>query len=119
MEWKDTGNVIGNIYFAPRDFDAREVGFIVNKDFQRRGCASEALRALLKWGFDNGLHRAFSECDPRNECSWGLLQRLGFRREALLRQNIWFRKDSDGNPIWQDTLVYGMLREDFPQQAPE
>ncbi len=113
MELKQTGKVIGNIYFGARDFDAREVGYIVNKDYQRRGYAGEALKALLAWGFENGLHRAYAECDPRNECSWALLEKMGFRREALLRQNVWFQRDDQGTPIWQDTYVYAMLAQDF------
>ena len=51
MELKDTGKVIGNIYYGPRDFDAREVGYIVNKNYQRKGYASEALKAVLARGF--------------------------------------------------------------------
>ena len=109
MELKRTGKVIGNIYYGKRDFDAREVGYIVNKSFQRKGYAAEALKAVLYWGFAEGLHRAYAECDPRNECSWRLLEKLGFQREALLRQNVWFQKDAEGKPIWQDTHVYAML----------
>ena len=118
LELKETGKVIGNVYFGARDFDAREVGYIVNKNYQRRGYAAEALQALLRHGFETGLHRAYAECDPRNDCSWRLLEKLGFRREALLRQNIWFRKDNQGNPIWQDTYVYAMLAEDFKKTDP-
>ena len=113
MELKETGKVIGNIYYGARDFSAREVGFIVNKDYQRRGFAFEAVTAVLAACFAANIHRIYAECDPRNECSRKLLEKLGFRREALLRQNVWFRRDKDGNPIWQDTCVYAMLAEDF------
>ena len=113
MELKETGKVIGNIYYGKRDFDAREVGYIVNKNYQRKGYALEALKAVLYRGFGEGLHRAYAECDPRNECSWRLLEKLGFQREALLRQNVWFHKDEAGNPIWQDTYVYAMLAQNF------
>ena len=109
MELKDTGKVIGNIYYGKRDFDAREVGYIVSKEHQRKGYAREALTAVLRQGFAQGLHRAYAECDPRNECSWRLLEALGFQREATLRQNVWFRKDQQGNPIWQDTYIYAIL----------
>ena len=119
MELKETGKVIGNIYYGARDFDAREVGYIVNKDYQRRGLAKEALAAVLHYGFEHGLHRACAECDPRNVCSWGLLEKLGFQREALLRQNVWFQKDEQGNPIWQDTYVYAMLPQDFEKTGAE
>lgn len=113
MALKATGKVIGNVYCGSRDFSAREVGFIVNKDYQRRGFALEAVTAVLAKCFSSDVHRVYAECDPRNECSRALLEKLGFRREALLRQNVWFRRDQDGNPIWQDTCVYAMLAEDF------
>ena len=35
IELKETGKVIGNIYFGKRDFETREIGYIVNQDFQR------------------------------------------------------------------------------------
>ena len=85
-----------------------------SKNYQRRGYASEALKAVLAQGFENGLHRAYAECDPRNECSWALLEKCGFHREALLRQNVWFQKDPSGNPIWQNTYVYALLSTDQP-----
>ena len=40
MELKESGKVIGNIYYGTRDFQAREVGYIVNKNYQRKGYAS-------------------------------------------------------------------------------
>ena len=85
---KDTGKVIGNVYCGARDFSAREVGFIVNKDYQRRGFAFEAVTAVLAACFAANIHRIYAECDPRNECSRKLLEKLGFQREALLRQNV-------------------------------
>ena len=113
MELKETGSVIGNIYWGNRDFSAREVGFIVNKNFQRRGFAREAVLALLEQAFKEGVHRVYAECDPRNKYSWRLLEACGFRREATLRQNVWFHRDKNGDPIWQDNCVYAMLAEDF------
>ena len=59
--------------------------------------------------FAAGVHRIYAECDPENENSWRLLERLGFSREAHLRQNVYFWKDTDGNPIWKDTYVYARL----------
>ena len=44
-------------------------------------------------------------CHPDNVNSWHLLERLGFKREAHLRRDIWFRKDEAGAPIWQDTYI--------------
>lgn len=109
MELSQTGKVIGNIYCCRRDYQAREVGYIVNRCFQRRGYAAEALSAVVEDAFRSGVHRVYAECDPRNECSWRLLEKVGFRREAHLRQNIFFHRDEQGNPIWKDTFIYAKL----------
>ena len=110
IELKESGKVIGNIYYGKRDFDAREVGYIVNKNFQRKGYACEALHAVLEHAFKNGVHRVYAECDPRNICSWKLLEKVGLEREAHFKQNIFFTKDENGNPKWKDTYVYAMLK---------
>lgn len=65
VELTETGRVIGNIYCGNRDFSAKEVGYIINKRYQRRGYASEALRAVVQSAFDAGMHRIYAECDPR------------------------------------------------------
>lgn len=66
VELKTDGKVIGNIYCGKREYNAREVGYIINKNCQRQGCASEALRAVVSRAFDEGAHRVYAECDPRN-----------------------------------------------------
>ena len=109
IELLDSGKVIGNIYCGNRDYDAREVGYIVNKHYQRMGYASEALFAVLDNAFKEGAHRVFAECDPRNTSSWKLLEKVGLIREAHFIQNIWFHKDESGKPIWKDTYVYAAL----------
>ena len=109
MELKESGKVIGNIYYGNRDFESKEVGYIVNKDFQRKGYACEALSAVIENAFKEGIHRIYAECDPRNACSWKLLEKVGLEREAHLKQNIYFHKDENGNPIWKDTYIYARL----------
>ena len=108
--------MIGNIYCGARDFAAKEVGYIINKNYQRHGYALEALSAVVRSAFREGAHRVYAECDPRNTASWKLLERLGFRREAQLRQNIYFRKDADGAPIWKDTCIYAILESEAPDK---
>ena len=112
LELKESGKVIGNIYYGKRPFQAREVGYIIHQDYRRQGYALEALRAVAAEAFRSGEHRVYAECDPRNERSWRLLEKAGFRREAQLRQNIYFHKDAEGKPIWKDTYVYALLQAD-------
>ena len=109
VERKDTGKMIGNVYLGKRDFDALEIGFVFRADHWGRGYAKESCQKLIDLAFRQGVHRIYAECDPQNENSWGLLEGLGFQREALLKQNVYFWRDEEGLPIWKDTLIYAML----------
>lgn len=113
VELAESGKVIGNIYYGNRDYEAKEVGYIINRDYQRRGYAAEALSAVVSDAFREGVHRVYAECDPRNTASWKLLEKIGLKREAYFRQNICFRRDTEGNPVWKDTCVYAIIKGDF------
>lgn len=113
VELIGSGKVIGNIYCGSRDFGAKEVGYIINRDYQKKGYASEALSAVIRHAFEEGAHRVFAECDPRNDCSWKLLEKVGLKREAHFRQNIFFHKNENGDPIWKDTYVYATVESDY------
>lgn len=111
VELKESGKVIGNIYYGNRDFAAKEVGYIINKHYQRQGFAFEALRAVINDAFANGVHRVFAECDPRNTCSWKLLEKVGLEREAHFKQNVFIKRDQNGKPLWKDTYVYAIVND--------
>ena len=112
IELTESGKVIGNIYCGNREFAAREVGYIVNKHYQQNGYAAEALSAVIEQAFRDGAHRVYAECDPRNVSSWKLLEKAGLRREAHLKQNVWFSRDKNGAPVLKDTLIYAILEND-------
>lgn len=105
------GAVIGNLYLGAREFGAIELGYALARAHWRKGFAKEAASAVIQAAFASGAHRIYAECDPENEASWRLLESLGFAREAHFRKNVYFKKDSSGNPIWKDTLVYSLLNE--------
>ena len=109
IELKESGKVIGNIYYGNRDFEAKEVGYIINKNYQRKGYASEALSAVIENAFREGVHRIYAECDPRNTCSWKLLEKVGLEREAHFKQNVFFQRDEAGMPKWKDTFLYAKV----------
>ena len=112
IELKDTGKMIGNVYLGKRDFDSLEIGYVMNRAYWGKGYAAESCNALIDQAFANGIHRIYAKCDPKNTASWRLLERLGFRQEAHLRQSVYFWKDENGKPIWKDTYVYAKLREE-------
>lgn len=111
VELKFNGKMIGNVYLGKGDFEARELGFVFNRQYWGQGYGQESCEAVMKQAFAAGVHRIYAECDPDNVASWRLLERLGFVREGHLRKNVYFWKDERGNPIWKDTLIYGILNE--------
>lgn len=109
VELRETGKLIGNVYLGRREFDSLELGYVFHAGFWGKGYARESCEALTERAFRQGIHRIYAECDPENENSWHLLEKLGFRREGHLRKNVYFRKDAQGKPIWKDTYVYGKV----------
>lgn len=111
---RESGRVIGNLYFAPGDFDTWELGYVFHDGYWGKGYATEACRALLNTAFAEGkVRRVVAMCNPENAASWRLLERLGMRREGHLRKNIWFVRDENDQPVWQDTYEYAILREEY------
>ncbi|WP_246456107.1 GNAT family N-acetyltransferase [Nocardioides mesophilus] len=73
-----------------------------------RGYATEAVGALLHWGFDTlGLNRVQAETDTRNLASARVLQKLGFVREGMLRE------DCVVNGEVSDSWVFGLLSREW------
>ncbi|ANZ42633.1 GNAT family N-acetyltransferase [Lentzea guizhouensis] len=104
------GTVIGeiDIKWLSRDNRQGELGYIFNPAFHGRGYAREAAEQMLDLAFGQlHLHRVIAQCDPRNEPSWRLMERLGMRREAHHRQNEIFKGE------WGDLFVYAVLEEEW------
>lgn len=119
---KETKKVIGNIYFdqnGPDDFSTYEIGYVFNSNYWGKGYATEACREFLKYAFETRkAHRVMAECNPLNESSWKLLERLNMRREGCLLKNIYFKKDKNEAPIWSDTYLYAMLNSEYIKLNP-
>lgn len=64
-----------------KEYKAKEVGYIVNKNYRQKGYACETLRAVIGEAFREETHRVYAECDPCNTASWKLLEKAGLGRE--------------------------------------
>ena len=116
IELKENSKVIGNIFLGNGKNRSKEVGYIINKDYQRRGYALEALNCIVDKALEVGVHRIYALCDPRNDASWMLLEKAGFTKEGVLKKNVYFKKDRNGNPIWKDTAVYSIVKGTNPNR---
>jgi RimJ/RimL family protein N-acetyltransferase len=107
---RDVGVVVGDVSLCWRSRAHRqgELGFVLHPDHHGRGYAREASRAVLELAFEGlGVHRVEGRCDARNVASAALMQRLGMRREAHLRENELFKGE------WGDELVYAILAAEW------
>jgi ribosomal-protein-alanine N-acetyltransferase len=85
-----------------------DIGYNIHFDHRRQGYATEACRAMLRFGFENlSLRRVWTFCLAENEASWRVMERIGMRREGVLRDNVWLRGRS-----W-DVALYAILHEEW------
>jgi ribosomal-protein-alanine N-acetyltransferase len=85
------------------------LGYWIDREVAGRGMASLAVALVCDHAFGPvGLHRVQADIRPVNGPSQGLVERLGFQREGLLRRYL----DIDGD--WRDHFAYALLAEDVP-----
>ena len=110
---KETGQLIGhvNLEVVSRDHRQGEIGYVLHPDHQGRGYATEAAAVMLRLGFEElDLHRIVGRLDARNVASASVLERLGMRREAHLRENEFVKGE------WCDELVYAILASEWRER---
>jgi RimJ/RimL family protein N-acetyltransferase len=77
------GKHIGEISIDIIDDGVGEFGWILQKDYWRRGIVSEAALALLDFARDTlHLKRMVAHCDTENVGSYRVMEKLGMRRVA-------------------------------------
>jgi [ribosomal protein S5]-alanine N-acetyltransferase len=85
-----------------------ELGLWVAPAWWGHGYATEALRALLTYGFEQvGVNRVSAHHMTRNPASGRVLLKCGFKCEGLLRQEV--RKWG----VFEDVVLLSILREDW------
>jgi ribosomal-protein-alanine N-acetyltransferase len=96
--------VVGTAELRLRGNDQGEIAYLVHPDYWGRGLATAAARQLLVAGFvGHSLHRIFATCDPRNNASRRVLEKIGMAYEGRMRETIRIR---DG---WRDSDLYAIL----------
>jgi [ribosomal protein S5]-alanine N-acetyltransferase len=88
----------------PEDPALGEVGYLLAPEARGRGVATRAIGLLIDWSFrELGLERVQALVDPDNPRSAGVLERLGFQREGLLRR---YRPGEAGR---EDRILFSVL----------
>ena len=85
-----------------------EIGYELGRAHWGQGYMTEALRAMLRFGFQRmELHRVEAQVEPPNEGSKSVLRRLGFKEEGVARERGYWRGQ------YHDLVQFGILRREF------
>jgi [ribosomal protein S5]-alanine N-acetyltransferase len=83
------------------------IGYIIDPALQQKGFATEAVSAMINFCFGElHLHRVQAFIQPDNTASLKLVEKLGFRREGLLRDNLRVGQ------VWRDEILFALLEID-------
>jgi len=102
--------VIGEIYLNTLDLlhERAELGYSLSRDHWGKGLTPEAAHAVMDWAFQkHNLNKIYSTCDPRNERSRRVLEKIGMVQEGLLRSQIKWHSE------FRDVVYYGVLRHEW------
>jgi len=120
---KQTQQYIGFIGFKSESYKPdgiAEIYYTLHRDYFRQGLGTEAVRAMLNYGFRHlRLHRIWAGATCENRASWSIMEKLGMQRESLWRKDRpkpgeWIPgKGFEASGQWEDGYGYAILEEDF------
>ena len=112
IELKNENKVIGSIGATNLDENVAkiEVGYCIGKKWWNQGIATEALREIIRFLFEEvGINRIEAYYNVKNLASGKVMQKCGMKLEGVLRQAY---KYKDGI---SDECIYSILKDDITQ----
>jgi RimJ/RimL family protein N-acetyltransferase len=106
---RSDGHLIGGIGLHPQMQHSRaEMGYWIGVPFWGHGYATEAARAIMRYGFETfKFNRIFAGHFDGNAASGAILLKLGMRYEGCARQSVLKRGK------FMDVHLYAILREEY------
>lgn len=106
---KNTEDVVGDIIMRVNEDELRcEIGYCLSRKCWNKGIMTEALKALIKFGFEVvGYERIESYHDVENPASGRVMQKAGMHHEGTLRRYA-FRNDG----VLGDCEIYAIIKDD-------
>jgi [ribosomal protein S5]-alanine N-acetyltransferase len=87
-----------------------EIGYELHPSYWNKGFTTEAVKEVLRYSFEElSLFRIGAVTFLQNEASIYLLQRLGFKKEGLLRGYLYQNHQN------HDAYIFSLLRTDWAQ----
>jgi len=113
IEEKAHRKAVGNVGYGITVIDEMHklgcIGWSLSPSHRGKGLASEAALAVLGFVFDHlSVHRVHARTGRANTSSWRLMERLGMRREAHLRES-----HTNLAGCWDDEYIYAILKPEW------
>ncbi len=105
-----SGKAIGSINVCSADDYLGIVGIAYALSYESwgKGYITEASKAVAKFLFELGYRKIIAGCDAENVGSKRVLEKIGMKQEACLRNQI-LRKDG----TYADVLQFGLFKEEL------
>jgi [ribosomal protein S5]-alanine N-acetyltransferase len=85
-----------------------EIGYVLDRKYWNQGYMSEAVNAIMEFGFrEMLLNRIEAKCEVNNIGSARVMEKVGMQLEGILRQQLFVK-----GRYW-DLKIYSILRDDF------
>ena len=107
---KESGKMIGTCGFSRFDFrhNFGEIGYVVNPDYHGRGIATEAVRAVIGFGFENlALNRIECRFMMGNDASRKVMEKNGMSFEGTIRQGMLVKG------VYRDIGICSILQSEY------
>lgn len=104
------GSIVGRIglYYMDHQNKIASIGYWIGEQHQGKGIITASCKKLVTYGFNIlGLNRIEIKCGTGNHRSAAIPQRLGFKKEGIIRQGELV------NGSFIDLYLYSMIKEEW------
>lgn len=116
---KEENKVIGEIFAFSGEggleyLNAYSPCWMMNEKYQGKGYMYEAASLFFDYLFnDKHARRIYAYTEDDNIASQKLCEKLGMRQEGLFKEFVSFVSDEHGQPIYENTYQYAILKKEW------
>ena len=90
-----------------------EIGYWLSSSYTRNGYMTEAVKILEKEAFEKlKLNRIQIKCDERNDASFGVAKKCGYKYEGKFREDVFSEYFND----FRNTLFFSKLKSEYKKK---